>query len=64
MPTLARALFYTTEIGAEIHSDLYRAVAAVLSFVFQAGGIGEPPEVDVPEELQFDENGKRAAGRK
>ena len=64
MPTLARALFYTTEIGAEIHSDLYRAVAAVLSFVFQAGGIGEPPEVDVPEDLQFDENGKRAAGRK
>jgi flagellar biosynthetic protein FlhB len=48
MPTLARALFYTTEIGSEIHSDLYRAVAAVLSFVFQAGGVGDPPEVEVP----------------
>lgn len=64
MPTLARALFYTTEIGSEIHSDLYRAVAAVLSFVFQAGGVGDPPEVEVPEELQFDANGKRMAGRK
>lgn len=57
MPLLTRALFYTTEIGAEIHSDLYRAVATVLSFVFQAGGAGDPPEVDVPDTLQFDANG-------
>lgn len=59
MPLLARALFFTTEIGSEIHADLYRAVAAVLSFVFQAGGAGEPPEVEVPNALQFDANGNR-----
>lgn len=64
MPLLARALFFTTEIGSEIHSDLYRAVAAVLSFVFQAGAAGDPPEVDVPDALQFDANGNRkGAGR-
>lgn len=64
MPLLARALFFTTEIGSEIHADLYRAVAAVLSFVFQAGGAGNPPEVEVPDALQFDANGNRKSGGK
>ena len=62
MPLLTRALYFTTEIGAEIHADLYRAVATVLSFVFQAGANGEPPEVEVPEELRFDANGRRNGG--
>jgi flagellar biosynthetic protein FlhB len=64
MPLLARALFFTTEIGAEIHADLYRAVAAVLSFVFQAGGTGDPPDVEVPDALQFDANGNRKSHSK
>jgi flagellar biosynthesis protein FlhB len=57
-PLLARALYFTTEIGAEIHAELYRAVATVLSFVFHAGAEGEPPEIEVPEALRFDANGR------
>jgi flagellar biosynthetic protein FlhB len=59
IPLLARALYYTSEIGAEIHSDLYRAVATVLSFVFQAAPGADVPEVEVPEELHFDANGRK-----
>ena len=59
IPLLARALYYTSEIGAEIHSDLYRAVATVLTFVYQAGAQGDVPEVEVPKELQFDANGRK-----
>jgi len=57
-PMLARALYYTSEVGGEIHGELYRAVATVLSFVFHAGAQGEKPEIDVPEELRFDSNVK------
>ena len=57
-PLLARALYFTSEIGSEIHADLYRAVATVLSFVFHAGAEGEKPEIEVPEELRFDGNGR------
>ena len=57
-PMLARALYYTSEIGGEIHAELYRAVATVLSFVFHAGAEGEKPEIEVPQELRFDTNGK------
>ncbi len=64
MPLLARALYFTSEIGSEIHSDLYRAVATVLSFVFQAGAVGDVPEVEIPDELQFDANGRKQGGRK
>jgi flagellar biosynthetic protein FlhB len=64
MPLLTRALYYTTDIGAEIHADLYRAVATVLSFVFQAGAEGDPPDVEVPEALRFDSNGRRAGDAK
>lgn len=59
IPLLARALYFTSEIGAEIHSDLYRAVATVLSFVFQAAPGTDVPEVEVPDELKFDANGRK-----
>lgn len=59
IPPLARALYYTSEIGGEIHGDLYRAVATVLSFVFQAGAEGEIPDVDIPDAMKFDTNGRR-----
>jgi flagellar biosynthetic protein FlhB len=57
-PLLARALYFTSEVGGEIHAELYRAVATVLSFVFHAGAEGEKPEIDVPKELRFDANGR------
>jgi flagellar biosynthesis protein FlhB len=52
-PPLARALHHTTEIGAEIPSALYVAVAQVLAYVFQlkraAEGLGPDPEKPAPE---------------
>ncbi len=62
-PLLARALYYTSEIGQEIHTELYRAVATVLGFVLQAGAEGEPPSVDVPEEMRFDASGRKEGAR-
>ena len=59
IPLLARAIYFTSEIGGEIHSELYRAVATVLSFVFQAAPGADVPDVEVPEELKFDANGRK-----
>ena len=59
IPLLARAIYFTSEIGGEIHSELYRAVATVLSFVFQAAPGADVPDVEVPEELKFDATGRK-----
>ncbi len=64
IPLLARALYYTSEIGAEIHADLYRAVATVLSYIFQAAPGTQMPDIDVPDELKFDQNGRKLEGAK
>ncbi|MGK6318465.1 flagellar type III secretion system protein FlhB [Sphingomonas sp. DT-204] len=62
-PTLARAVYYTSQEGQEVRDDLYLAIATVLAFVFglnvQAGGA--PPPVTVPETARFDENGRKTA---
>lgn len=64
-PELARAIYYTTRAGHMIREDLYIAVATVLAFVFNietalADGITQP-EIVVPDEARFDENGSPAA---
>lgn len=64
IPLLARALYYTTEIGGEIHAELYRAVATVLSFVLNAGAQGDMPDVEVPNEMKFDMNGRKLEAAK
>ena len=64
IPLLARAIYYTSEIGGEIHGELYRAVATVLSFVLNAGAQGDIPDIEVPDELQFDTNGRKLEGAK
>lgn len=55
-PPLARALFYTTKLGAEVPRELYTVVAQVLAWVYQlrAGqhGLGDLPALAVPDELQ------------
>jgi len=62
---LARALFFTSKLGKEIESRLYSAVAVVLAYVFssserlQSGEDGTPPDVDVPRDLRFDEEGNK-----
>lgn len=62
-PTLARALYHTADIGANIHPELYMAVAIVLSYVHQLKnyqhGIGQPPvyvnDLKIPEDFIYNE---------
>jgi flagellar biosynthetic protein FlhB len=55
-PPLARALFYTTRLGAEVPRELYTVVAQVLAWVYQlrAGqhGLADLATLAVPDELQ------------
>lgn len=62
-PPLTRAVYYSTEIGDEIPSGLYIAVAQVLAFVFQLrryhkqGGNKphlNPEDLPIPDELKRD----------
>ncbi len=60
-PQLARALYYTCEIGEEILSKLYNAVAIALAYIYKIdnGEKIEKPEIELPEDLIFDEFGKQ-----
>ncbi len=60
-PLLARALFFTGEIGAEISEQLYQAVAVVLAYLYRLdkGEMLEEPEVDLPGDMQFNETGQK-----
>ena len=64
IPVLARALYYTSEIGGEIAEGLYNAVAVVLAYVFRidSGESLDMPELTLPPELRFDENGNLEQG--
>ncbi len=62
-PQLARAVYYTTRAGQMIRDDLFIAVAAILAFVFNldramAEGIVQP-DITVPEDARFDEDGRK-----
>ena len=59
-PLLARALFFTSEIGKEISDRLYNAVAIALAYIYRIdkGEIVEEPEIELPEDLRFNENGQ------
>ena len=62
-PELTRAIYYTTRAGQMIREDLYIAVATVLAWVFNidtatAEGIPQP-EIAVPTDVRYDENGRR-----
>lgn len=62
-PELARAIYYTTRAGQMIREDLYIAVATILAFVFNletalAEGVTQP-QVDIPTEVRYDEDGRR-----
>ena len=65
-PLLARALFFTGEIGEEISEKLYNAVAIALAYVYRLdrGEDATEPEISVPEDLQFNENGQNLMGNK
>ncbi|BBP45554.1 flagellar biosynthesis protein FlhB [Thiosulfatimonas sediminis] len=58
-PPLARALYYNAEVEQPIPYNLFRAVAAVLAYVFQLRDSGKAQKVDfanlpIPEEFRTD----------
>ncbi|MDA9251427.1 EscU/YscU/HrcU family type III secretion system export apparatus switch protein [Alphaproteobacteria bacterium] len=59
-PLLARALFFSGEIGREIPELLYQAVAVVLAYIYRVdrGEDLDRPDVELPEDMRFDEFGK------
>ena len=59
-PLLARALYFTSEIGEEITEKLYNAVAVALAYVYRIdnGEFIEEPNIDIPSDLQLNENGQ------
>ncbi len=69
-PTLARAIYYTTELECEIPGPLYLAVAQVLAYVFQLktyrAGQGRKPvlpeQLPIPPDLTFDQRGRKVYG--
>ena len=65
-PLLARALFFTGEIGQEISDKLYTAVAVALAYIYKIdrGEFASEPEIIVPEDMQFDEYGELLEGKK
>ena len=58
-PLLARALYFTGEIGHEISDKLYNAVAVALAYIYRIdqGETIEQPEITIPDDLTFDEFG-------
>jgi len=62
-PKLARAIYFTCEIGEEIMSQLYSSVAIALAYIYKVnnGEEIEKPDIDIPNELVFDEFGRKDA---
>ena len=65
-PLLARALFFTGEIGQEINDKLYTAVAVALAYIYKIdrGEFASEPEINVPLDMQFNEQGDLLEGSK
>jgi len=59
-PLLARALYFSGEIGKEIPEMLYQAVAIILAYIYRVdrGEDLERPEIELPDDMRFDEFGK------
>ena len=58
---LARALFFTSEIGTEISEKLYTAVAIALAYIYKLDKGEEiiEPDIEIPEDLIFNEDGSQ-----
>ena len=59
-PTLARAIYFTGNIGHAISEQLYSAVASILAYVYQLerGLEATLQEPEIPSDFIFDENGR------
>lgn len=68
-PPLARALYFTTEIGSHIPADLFYAVAQVIAYVYGLNAMAKGatkatrPKPKVPKAFNFDEYGRSAVGK-
>lgn len=64
-PPLARALYFTGQIGGEIFEGLFSPVAAVLAHVYRLdrGEPSELPEIELPDGLHFNEFGRTDHGK-
>jgi len=63
-PLLARALYFSTDLGQPIPVELYQAVAQILAWVFglkagRATAADAPEHLPIPEGFMFDEHGRR-----
>jgi len=62
-PTLARALYFTTDINQSVPESLYYAVAQVIAYVFSLNSLGpgstvaEKPQPDVPAGMRYNTEG-------
>ena len=56
---LARALYFTSQIGAEISEKLYNALAVALAYIYriERGEELEEPDIELPEDMLFSETG-------
>ncbi len=65
-PTLARALYFTTDINQSVPESLYYAVAQVIAYVFslnsvgRGGGPAEKPQPEVPAGMRYNTDGTLA----
>ena len=59
-PQLARAIYFTTRANQMVREELYVAIAALVAFVMslKRGETPKPPQITVPDALQFDADGK------
>jgi flagellar biosynthesis protein FlhB len=66
-PLLARALYFTSDVGMYIPHGLFHAVAQVIAYVYSLNSVASDgqkmtkPKPKVPEELIFDESGRRSS---
>ena len=66
-PLLARALYFTSDVGMYIPHGLFHAVAQVIAYVYSLKSVAPDgqkmtkPKPKVPEELIFDESGRRSS---
>jgi len=59
-PQLARAIYFTTKANQMVREELYIAIASLVAFVLslKRGEAPIMPQINVPEELRFDADGK------
>lgn len=62
-PALARAIYFTSRAGQVVDEALYIAVATILAFLYRVehrmSGMSELPDIDLPDSMKFDADGKK-----